>query len=156
MGFLVFNRQTFSLSILRVYQTPHARKSWIVVPQFKQVSVVHSCICSTEIYLCKIPYKKHLLQLKIAIWTGNDSKSYPALLIRVRIGPPHPLCVVRGDWMSRSLGWNRKTEVPCHSRYGTIKIPPCSKALSAEHRPKFRNHGQWWHLPICEKFLSRT
>jgi hypothetical protein len=26
-----------------------------------------------------------------------------------------------------------KTEVPCHSRCGTIKIPPCSKALSAEH-----------------------
>jgi hypothetical protein len=30
-----------------------------------------------------------------------------------------------------------KTEVPCHSRCCTIKIPPCSKALSAEHRPKF-------------------
>jgi hypothetical protein len=25
-----------------------------------------------------------------------------------------------------------KTEVPCRSRCGTIKIPPCSKALSAE------------------------
>jgi hypothetical protein len=31
----------------------------------------------------------------------------------------------------------RKTEVPCHSRCGAIKIPPCSKARSAEHRPKF-------------------
>jgi hypothetical protein len=30
---------------------------------------------------------------------------------------------------------NGKTEVPCHSRCGKIKIPPCSKALSAEHRP---------------------
>jgi hypothetical protein len=30
-----------------------------------------------------------------------------------------------------------KAEVPCHSRCGTIKIPPCSKALSAELRPKF-------------------
>jgi hypothetical protein len=30
-----------------------------------------------------------------------------------------------------------KTEAPCHSRCGTIKIPPCSEALSAEHRPKF-------------------
>jgi hypothetical protein len=30
-----------------------------------------------------------------------------------------------------------KTEVLCHSRCGTIKIPLCSKALSAEHRPKF-------------------
>ena len=26
----------------------------------------------------------------------------------------------------------RKTEVPCRSRCGTIKIPPCSKDLSAE------------------------
>jgi hypothetical protein len=31
---------------------------------------------------------------------------------------------------------NGKTEAPCHSMCGTIKIPPCSKALSAEHRPK--------------------
>jgi hypothetical protein len=30
-----------------------------------------------------------------------------------------------------------KTEAPCYSRCGTIKIPPCSKALSTEHRPKF-------------------
>jgi hypothetical protein len=30
-----------------------------------------------------------------------------------------------------------KTEVLCRSRCGTIKIPPCSKALSAEHRAKF-------------------
>jgi hypothetical protein len=30
-----------------------------------------------------------------------------------------------------------KTEVPCRSRCGLIKIPPCSEALSAEHRPKF-------------------
>jgi hypothetical protein len=27
---------------------------------------------------------------------------------------------------------------------GTIKIPPCSKALSAEHRPC---HRQWWQPP---------
>jgi hypothetical protein len=37
-----------------------------------------------------------------------------------------------------------KTEVPCPSRCGTIKIPPYSKALSAEHRPKFAAlHRQW-------------
>jgi hypothetical protein len=29
-----------------------------------------------------------------------------------------------------------KTEAPCRSRCSTIKIPPCSKALSAEHRRK--------------------
>jgi hypothetical protein len=30
-----------------------------------------------------------------------------------------------------------KTEALCHSRWGTMKIPPCSKALSTEHRPIF-------------------
>jgi hypothetical protein len=30
-----------------------------------------------------------------------------------------------------------KTKVQSHSSGDTIKIPPCSKALSAEHRPKF-------------------
>jgi hypothetical protein len=40
------------------------------------------------------------------------------------------------DWGSPS-DETGKTEVPCHSRCGTIKIPPCLKALSAEHRPKF-------------------
>jgi hypothetical protein len=30
-----------------------------------------------------------------------------------------------------------KTEVARHSRCGTIKIPSCSKALRAEHSPKF-------------------
>jgi hypothetical protein len=43
--------------------------------------------------------------------------------------------VVRGYWM----GQTGKTEALYHSRCGTIKIPPCSKALSAEHshRTKF-------------------
>jgi hypothetical protein len=59
--------------------------------------------------------------------------------IRVRISPLHPL-VCRKRRLNgavlrmRSTG---KTEAPCHSRCGTIKIPICSKALSAEHRPKF-------------------
>jgi hypothetical protein len=30
-----------------------------------------------------------------------------------------------------------KTEVPCHSRCSSIKIPPSSRALCAEYRPKF-------------------
>jgi hypothetical protein len=42
----------------------------------------------------------------------------------------------------RRLNWavpneTGKTEVPCHNSCGTIKILPCSKVLSAEHRPKF-------------------
>jgi hypothetical protein len=50
-----------------------------------------------------------------------------------------------------------KIQVPYHSRCGTIKIPPCSKALSAEHRPKFLTlQWQWWRLHISEKFLSGT
>ena len=41
-----------------------------------------------------------------------------------------------GNWR---LNWDSpsdksaKTEAPCHSRRGTIKIPPCSKAGGAEH-----------------------
>jgi hypothetical protein len=30
-----------------------------------------------------------------------------------------------------------KTEALCHSRCSKVKIPPCSKALSVEHRHKF-------------------
>jgi hypothetical protein len=53
--------------------------------------------------------------------------------IRVRIDPPHPLVCRKRRLNGRTF----RTEVPCHSRCGTIKITPCSKALSAEHRPKF-------------------
>jgi hypothetical protein len=77
--------------------------------------------------------------------------------IRVRIDPSHPLvCCKRrlnGAVLRMETG---KTEVPCHSRCSTIKIPPCSKALSADNRPKF-----WSPLPamvtsphkwnICER-----
>jgi hypothetical protein len=33
--------------------------------------------------------------------------------------------------------WVRIDLPPCNIRGGTIKIPPCSKAQNAEHRPKF-------------------
>jgi hypothetical protein len=50
---------------------------------------------------------------------------------QVRIDPAHPIYVVSCDWV-----WgDQKTEAPCHSRYGTIKLPRCLKALSAKHRP---------------------
>jgi hypothetical protein len=39
--------------------------------------------------------------------------------------------------MGRSSDETGKTEVPCPSRCGPIKNPPCSKVLSAEHSPKF-------------------
>jgi hypothetical protein len=50
-----------------------------------------------------------------------------------------------------------KTEVPCHSRCGMIKIPPCSKTLSMEHRPKFCSSPSPVMVTIPyvhEKFLS--
>jgi hypothetical protein len=60
------------------------------------------------------------------------------LRIQVRIGPPHPhACHMRRLNGGGPSDETVKTEVLCHSRCGTIKIPPCSKALSAEHRPKF-------------------
>jgi hypothetical protein len=49
-----------------------------------------------------------------------------------------PLQVVRGQ----AIKWGGpsdeagKIEVPCHSRCGTIKIPSCSKVMSAEQRSK--------------------
>jgi hypothetical protein len=45
-----------------------------------------------------------------------------------------PLCVVEGDWIGWSFGWDRKNHGPV---CGTIKTPLFSKALSAEHRFKF-------------------
>jgi hypothetical protein len=83
--------------------------------------------------------------------------------IRIRIGPQHPLasrkrrlngdlwgsgleqvlhifmCVVRGDWMGGPSDKTGKTKVPCHNRCGTMKIFPCLKTLSTEHRSKFRS-----------------
>jgi hypothetical protein len=53
------------------------------------------------------------------------------------INPPQPLHVLRGDSMAQSFGRDRNTDAPCQSRCGTIKNPPCSKNLSAEHRSKF-------------------
>jgi hypothetical protein len=44
-------------------------------------------------------------------------------------------------WEETELGSpsdeTKKTEASCHSRSGMIKIPPCSKALSAKLKPKF-------------------
>jgi Fe-S-cluster containining protein len=52
--------------------------------------------------------------------------------IQARIDLPRPLVCRK-----RPSDETGKTEAPCHSRCGTIKIPPCSRALSAKHRPKF-------------------
>jgi hypothetical protein len=47
-----------------------------------------------------------------------------------------PLHVKLIEWGS-FFGWDHKNRCPVHSRCGTIEIPPCSMALSVEHRPKF-------------------
>jgi hypothetical protein len=53
--------------------------------------------------------------------------------IQVRIGPPHPLAIKWGG----SSDETGKTEAPCHSRCGTIKIPLCSKARKVTLGLKF-------------------
>jgi hypothetical protein len=55
--------------------------------------------------------------------------------IQVRIGPQHPL--VSQSHESSPFDETKKTKALFYSRCGMIKIPPCSKALSAEQRPKF-------------------
>jgi hypothetical protein len=62
----------------------------------------------------------------------------PPVRIRVRIGPQHPL-VCRKRRLNRAVLRMRpeKPRSRVTARCGTIKIPPCSKALSAEHKPKF-------------------
>ena len=80
--------------------------------------------------------------------------SFP-VRIRVRIGPPHPLVCRKSEWGGPS-DETGKTEVPCHSRCGTIKIPPCSKALSAEQRHKFCSPSPAMVTSPYEIFLSGT
>jgi hypothetical protein len=59
--------------------------------------------------------------------------------IRVRIDAPHthPCVSYEATEWGGPADETGKTEAPCHSRCGTIEIPPCSKALIAEQRPKF-------------------
>jgi hypothetical protein len=85
-----------------------------------------------------------------------------------------PMCVVRGGWMGQSFGWDRKNRDPvsqqvCHDKdpsllkghrpftgngdisiYAPVRIrvridPPCSKALSAEHKilQPFTGNSKW-------------
>jgi hypothetical protein len=58
--------------------------------------------------------------------------------IWVKIDPPHPLEAI--EW-GGPADETRKTELAWHSRCGTIKMPPCSKVLSADHRQPFSGDG---------------
>ena len=42
-----------------------------------------------------------------------------------------------GDWPGGTSDETGIPEVPCRSRYGTIKTSPCSKTVYVEQRPKF-------------------
>ena len=56
------------------------------------------------------------------------------------ISTQYPLLVVQDYKSTKRFGPSTetaKTEAPCHIRYGTIKIPPCSKAINTEQRPQF-------------------
>ena len=66
-----------------------------------------------------------------------------------RYGLQNPLCLSykATKWGGPSND-TAKTEVPCHSRCGIIKIPPCSIDISAKQWQKFYSspplHG--WHI----------
>jgi hypothetical protein len=97
---------------------------------------------------CSVTYQRmtNLLKEKVH-FTLNPCSSYFFLTllpppepvrIRVIIGLPYHLVSRKrrlngGDPSDET----RKTKDPCLSKGGTIKIPLCSKVLSAEHRPKF-------------------
>jgi hypothetical protein len=60
--------------------------------------------------------------------------------IPVRIHPPLPLLCRRRRLCGAVIRIkHEKNKASCDSRCDTIKIPHCSRALGAEHRPKFRS-----------------
>ena len=56
----------------------------------------------------------------------------------------------KGGGPSDETVWS---EVPCHVRYGTIKIPPGPRIISTEQRP---NRRQRWHHNMREKCLTNN
>ena len=68
--------------------------------------------------------------------------------IRVRIGPQYLLFV--RIWIS-TLDETGKIEAPCHSRNGTIKIPPCSMPKLSRKGQRL-HYRQWCLLYVSEIF----
>jgi hypothetical protein len=69
----------------------------------------------------------------IALHKKRATELFATHDVLVRIDPPHSLvCRKRRLSGDRPLDKTGKTEAPCHSRCGKIKIPYCSKALGAE------------------------
>ena len=61
------------------------------------------------------------------------------------------------------LGRSANTEAPCHSRCGTIKIPPCSNAVGVGHRTQICSNSMTrvtspyeWRLHMSARFSSGT
>ena len=63
--------------------------------------------------------------------------------------------------MGWSFGWGFETEVPCHclmevscrKRCDRIKIPSCSKAVSAKH---YRSNFTTFHMQLWRPFISKN
>jgi hypothetical protein len=105
----------------------------------------------------RLLYSTHVSFQDVLRYLTSSSDTSPVRIL-VRIGPPYPhACRKRRlhDWGGPS-DETGKTEVLCHSRCGTIKIPFCSKALSAEHRPKFYSPSPAMVTSPCKwKILER-
>ena len=56
------------------------------------------------------------------------------------------------SYMGRFFG--RETEAPYHSRSGTIKIPPCIKAIRPEQITKFSSPSSWINLKTLNNLQS--
>ena len=44
--------------------------------------------------------------------------------------------IIADQKFEQSFVWDPRTEVPCHSRFGTIKVPSCLKLADAEPSPR--------------------
>jgi hypothetical protein len=82
--------------------------------------------------------------------------------IRVKIGPQNLLVCRKRQPNGVVFRRRPKTDAPCHSMCCTIKIPPCSNDLSAQHRSVtlhrqwWRLHRQWWCLHMSERICNGT
>jgi hypothetical protein len=123
------------------------KRTWAVIKEIFSY-FAHLSVCSI---LSK------LMDLKPCSWGQNRNLFVsPFLTDSLKSLLPNKFLFFSFQWGSPS-DETGKTEAPCHWRCGTIKIPPCSKALSAEHRPNFAAlHQQWWRLHISKIFLSGT
>ena len=94
-------------------------------------------------HICKIP---------------RSERPSPIFAIVEVFASPSALVPVRKQIkIGQSLGWYLKNELPCHSKCGTTKNPPCSIPARAGHRPEFCSPSQqWWRLHSRSGFHPPT